>query len=94
MMVEDISRHLELWSASSLGGSWTKVDENWAHINNCTFSADRWTNQVSHGEIQRAGNDESCPISSTGSGCSVLIQGTTGSGDYGQLPYDLGFMHR
>jgi hypothetical protein len=93
MMVEDISRHFELWTATSLGGTWTKVDENWANVNNATFTGERWTNQISHGEILRAGTGETMPISSINS-CQVLIQGTTGSGDYGSLPYDLGLMSK
>jgi hypothetical protein len=93
MMVEEISRYQELWSASSPGGTWTKVSEQWAHINNATFTGEHWTNQISHGEILRAGTDETLPISSINN-CQVLIQGTTGSGDYASLPYDLGLMSK
>ena len=95
MMVEDLgaTRWFELWKASSLGGTWTQVQEQWAHINNCTFTGEVWTNQVSHGEILRAGTDEKLTINSI-TNCQVLIQGTTGTGTYANLPYDLGLMHK
>ncbi len=95
MMVESVgsSRWFELWSATSLGGTWTKSQEQWAHINNCTFTGETWTNQVSHGEILRSGTDEKLTISSITSP-QILIQGTTGSGTYADLPYDLGLMHK
>jgi hypothetical protein len=92
MVVEDINRYQELWTAGSLGGTWTKVAEEWARITDCTFTGEVWTNQVSHVEILRAGADEKMAISNI-DGCSVLIQGTTGSGDYASLPYDIGLMH-
>jgi hypothetical protein len=93
MMVEDIGRYQELWTATSLGGTWTKVQEQWAHRNNCTFTGEAWTNQVSHAEILRSGTDERLNISSI-TNPQILIQGTTGSGAYSSLPYDLGLMHK
>lgn len=95
MMVEGMgaSRWQELWKASYLAGTWTKQQEQWAHISNCTFTGETWTNQVSHGEIIRAGTDEKLTINSITTP-QILIQGTTGSGTYAQLPYDLGLMHK
>jgi hypothetical protein len=93
MMVEDIGRYQELWTATSLGGTWTKSQEQWAHRTNCTFTGEAWTNQVSHGEILRSGTDEKLNISSITTP-QILIQGTTGSGTYSSLPYDLGLMHK
>jgi hypothetical protein len=95
MMVEDVSRHFELWTASDLGGTWTKLAENWAHGNQLVDTADHWTDQVSHGEIIRAGVDEKLEINSINR-CEILIQGVVdGSyGDYGNIPYDLGIIRR
>jgi hypothetical protein len=95
MMVESMgaSRWFELWKANYLGGPWTKQQETWAHISNCTFTGETWTNQVSHGEILRAGTDERLTINSI-TAPQILIQGTTGSGTYSSLPYDLGLMHK
>jgi hypothetical protein len=93
MMVEDINRHFELWRASYLAGTWTKLQENWATIGNCTFTGEVWTSQVSHGEILRSGTDERLNISSIVTP-QILIQGTTGTGSYSSLPYDLGLMHK
>ena len=93
MMVEDIARHQELWTASSLGGTWTKVSEQWAAGNDLVFNAERWTDQVSHGEIIRSGTNERLEIDNIDR-CQVLIQGVlNGSyGDYANIPYDLGLM--
>lgn len=95
LMVEDVSRHFELWVADTLDGTWTKLAENWAHGDQLVFNADHWTDQVSHGEIIRAGVDEKLEISSINN-CRILIQGVVdGSyGDYGNIPYDLGIIRR
>jgi len=93
MMVEDIARHQELWTASSLGGTWTKVEEQWAHRDQLVYNADHWTDQVSHGEIIRAGTDERMEISDIDH-CEILFQGVVDGdyGDYGNIPYDLGII--
>ncbi len=95
LMVEDVSRHFELWTASDLNGTWTKLQENWAHGDQLVFNADHWTDQVSHGEIIRTGVDEKLEINSINR-CEILIQGVVdGSyGDYGNIPYDLGIIRR
>lgn len=93
MMVEAIGRYFQLWTASSLGGTWTLVSERWAAIEDCTFTGENWTGQVSHGEILRAGTDEKLTINNIDA-CQVLIQGipSGSSGPYANLPYDLGLM--
>jgi hypothetical protein len=95
LMVEDVSRHFELWTASDLNGTWTKLQENRAHGNQLVFNADHWTDQVSHGEIIRAGVDERMEITSVNR-CEILIQGVVNGnyGDYGNIPYDLGIIRR
>lgn len=95
MIVEDLARHQELWVAATLNGTWKQVAEKWASINNLTFSADHWTDQVSHVEVLRAGTDEKMEIENINH-CDILIQGVTTagySGDYADIAYDLGFIH-
>jgi predicted GH43/DUF377 family glycosyl hydrolase len=96
MMVEDVSRHFELWTATSLGGTWTQVNENWAIASRLTQYNEHWTDQVSHGEIIRTnGCGEMMEVDNIDH-CQVLIQGVTSaksSGvDYGQIPYELGLI--
>jgi fibronectin type 3 domain-containing protein len=98
MMVEDITRHFELWTADNPGGTWTKLEEYWAAGNQLIFNADHWTDQVSHGEILRAGKNEKLEISDIGR-CEILIQGVTDEnyipgGDYAASLYDLGLIRR
>jgi hypothetical protein len=95
MMVEDITRHFELWTADNPGGTWTKVTEYWADKSQLVFNADHWTDQVSHGEIIRAGVDEKMEIDNIDR-CEILIQGVVDGdyGDYGNIPYDLGIIRR
>jgi hypothetical protein len=95
MIVEDLSRHQELWVATTLGGTWTQVAENWSSIDNLTFLADHWSDQVSHVEALRSGTDEKMEIDNINH-CDILIQGVTKegyTGDYANIAYDLGFIH-
>jgi hypothetical protein len=93
MMLEDVSRHFELWVADNPGGTWIKLAENWAAESNLIESAEHWTDQVSHGEIIRAGVDEKLEIDDIYH-CEILIQGVVDGdyGDYENIPYDLGLI--
>jgi hypothetical protein len=96
MMVEDINRYFELWTASNPGGTWTKLQEQWAHKSKLIYNADHWTDQVSHGEILRSGTNERLEISNINH-CEILIQGVTSAnycpgGDYSASLYDLGLI--
>jgi hypothetical protein len=95
MMVEDIGRYFELWSASSLSGPWTQVSERWAAVEDLIYNSDHWTDQVSHGEIIRSGTDERLEIDSINH-CEILIQGVVNGnyGEYGKIPYDLGIIRQ
>ncbi|HEY4788611.1 MAG TPA: non-reducing end alpha-L-arabinofuranosidase family hydrolase, partial [Bacteroidales bacterium] len=94
MMVEDLGRYFELWTATSLGGTWTQVAEKWAAKSNLTETAEHWTDQVSHGEILRSGTDEFLEITNINH-CDILIQGVVNGSyeDYGSIPYNLGLIH-
>jgi len=93
MMVEDITRHFELWTADNPGGTWTKLAEYWADKSKLVYTADHWTDQVSHGEIIRAGTNERMEINNIDR-CEILIQGVVDGnyGDYGNIPYELGLI--
>ena len=93
MIVEDINRYQELWTATSLGGTWTKVSEKWASRDRLNFLAEVWTDEVSHCEAIRSGNNERMEIDNIDR-CQLLIQGVpNGSyGDYANIPYDLGII--
>jgi hypothetical protein len=93
MVVEDIARHFELWRASSPGGSFTKLSEEWAAGNDLIYEADHWTDQCSHGEILRAGTNEYMEVNDLNR-CDFLIQGVPSGnyGEYWQIPYDLGLI--
>jgi len=93
MIVEDLNRYQELWTATSLGGTWTQVAEKWASRDRLNFLAEVWTDQVSHVEAIRSGNNERMEIDNIDH-CQLLIQGVlNGSyGDYANIPYDLGII--
>ena len=93
MIVEDINRYQELWTATSLGGTWTQVAEKWASRDRLNFLSEVWTDQVSHVEAIRSGNNERMEIDNIDH-CQLLIQGVlNGSyGDYANIPYDLGII--
>jgi hypothetical protein len=96
LVVEDLkdNRYYELWTSSSAGGPWTKVSEQWAHRADLTYNADRWTDNVSHGEFLRAGTNQRLEINDINR-VDFLIQGTTQLSccPYQQIPWDLGVMH-
>lgn len=94
MIVEDIARHQELWVATTLNGTWTQISEKWASLEDLSFQADHWTDQVSHVEALRAGTDEKMEIDNINQ-CDLLIQGVTKegyTGDYADIAYDLGMI--
>jgi len=93
MIVEDINRYQELWTATSLGGTWTQVSEKWASRDRLQFLSEVWTDQVSHVEALRSGINERMEIANIDR-CQLLIQGVlNGSyGDYANIPYDLGII--
>lgn len=93
MVVEDINRYQELWTANTLGRTWTKVAEKWAAKDNLTFLAEQWTDQVSHVEVLRASNNDRMEVDNFDR-CQMIIQGVKNGNypDYGSIPYDLGII--
>lgn len=86
------------WTSTSLDGPWQayKTTENdpFAGLNNVSFPSGQWTQQISHGEMIRAGYDEKMEIDA----CNmqflyqgVNLNGFTGS--YNARPYKLGLLN-
>jgi hypothetical protein len=95
LTVEDLldNRYYELWTSSSAGGPWTKVSEKWAWRGNLVFNGSSWTNNVSHGELIRAGVNQRLEIADINR-VDFLVQGTTQLSccPYQQIPWDLGMI--
>ncbi|WP_328476503.1 non-reducing end alpha-L-arabinofuranosidase family hydrolase [Streptomyces sp. NBC_00377] len=92
----DGRRYFRSWTATSLTGSWTQLAASegnpFARANNVTFPAGAWTRDISHGEMIRAGNDQTLTINSCRP--QYLYQGLNpnASGDYNSLPWRLGLL--
>ncbi|MEV6616679.1 non-reducing end alpha-L-arabinofuranosidase family hydrolase [Streptomyces sp. NPDC051051] len=92
----DGRRYFRSWTASSLAGSWTPLAASesnpFARASNVSFPAGSWTRDISHGEMIRAGHDQTLSINS----CRLqyLYQGLNphASGDYNSLPWRLGLL--
>jgi arabinoxylan arabinofuranohydrolase len=92
LLVEDMKdgRYYELWTSSGAGGPWTQVAEKWAWRGNLAYNSDKWTTNVSHGELIRAGYNQKLEINDINR-VDFLIQGTTNtSGEYQRINWDLG----
>jgi hypothetical protein len=86
-------RSYELFTSSSAGGPWTLINNKWATKSNLTkYNADKWTTNVSHGELLRAGYNQKLEIKDINK-VDFLIQGTTNtSGEYQKIIWDLGLI--
>ncbi|MDR6975062.1 endo-1,4-beta-xylanase [Streptomyces sp. 3330] len=92
----DGRRYFRSWTTSSLAGSWTPLAASegnpFARASNVSFPSGAWTRDISHGEMIRAGYDQTLTIPS----CRLqyLYQGMNpgASGDYNSLPWRLGLL--
>ncbi|NNN33460.1 glycoside hydrolase [Streptomyces sp. S3(2020)] len=89
-------RYFRSWTTNSLTGTWTPLAETesnpFARSNNVTFDGTAWTQDVSHGEMIRAGVDQTLTVNP----CRMqyLYQGLdpAASGPYNTLPWKLGLL--
>lgn len=92
----DGRRYFRSWTATGITGTWTPLaateSNPFARSTNVTFPGGAWTKDISHGEMIRAGIDQTMPIDPH---ClQYLYQGEdpSASGDYSQLPWRLGLL--
>lgn len=97
LMVEAYTpRYFRAWTATSLDGPWTALADKqsapFAGAANVSFEGAKWTDDISHGEMIRAGHDETLTISA----CDMqyLYQGVAPNtkASYERLPYRLGVL--
>jgi endo-1,4-beta-xylanase len=90
-------RYFRSWIADSLEGPWTPVHQfgtsPFAGRQNVTFDGAAWTDDISHGEMIRAGYDETMAID--GAKLQYLYQGfppSKNASDYNSIPWRLGLL--
>jgi endo-1,4-beta-xylanase len=90
-------RYFRSWTAESLDGPWKPVHEDgyspFAGKENVAFLGEPWTNDISHGEMIRAGYDETMLIE--GSHQQYLYQGFEPKSDtanYNKIPWKLALL--
>lgn len=98
LMVEAYApRYFRAWTATRLDGPWTPLADQqaapFAGAANVTFEGAKWTDDISHGEMIRAGHDETLTIDP----CNMqyLYQGVdpaSAKTSYERLPYRLGLL--
>ena len=89
-------RYYKSFTSNRIEGPWTphaaSQSNPFAATSNTTFPTGQWTRDISHGELLRAGNDQTLPINP----CRLqfLYQGLdpNAGGDYSQLPYRMGLL--
>jgi hypothetical protein len=102
-MVEAIGangRYFRLWEATALNGAWTPVagseSQPFAGASNVSYPNGDWTNDISHGELLRSGNNERMEVDLCSGNMQFLYQGRDPSinVEYSQLPYRIGLLHQ
>ena len=90
-------RYFRSWTATGLEGPWTVLHDDaktpFAGTGNVTFEGPAWTQDISHGEMLRAGYDETMEID--GSKLRYLYQGfdaAVQASDYNAIPWRLGLL--
>jgi endo-1,4-beta-xylanase len=94
----DYRRYFRSWTADSLEGPWTVLHDDatapFAGTRNVSFEGEPWTQDISHGEMVRAGNDQTMAIDGTQK-LEYLYQGFqrgASTSDYNAIPWQLGLL--
>jgi endo-1,4-beta-xylanase len=90
-------RYFRSWTADSLEGPWTVLHDDgtapFAGKRNVVFDGAPWSDDISHGELVRAGYDQTMAID--GTNLQYLYQGFppgSPTGDYNGIPWQLGLL--
>ncbi len=92
-------RYFRSWTATSLDGPWTPLKDSgtapFAGTSNTTFTGQAWTSDISHGEMIRAGYDQTLTVDP----CDLrwLYQGfdpTVDTTNYNAIPWRLALLTR
>lgn len=89
-------RYFRSWTSTGLTGTWTPLASTegapFAGRANVSFNGPAWTDDISHGELVRSGNDQNLTIDP----CHLqyVYQGRDprSDGEYAQLPYRMGLL--
>jgi len=91
-------RYYKAYYAERLDGAWQPLADTWDHPfageTNVRQAEPGWADNISHGELLRAGPDETLPVNPTN--LRFLIQGVTqkrkAGKSYGDIPWRLGIL--
>jgi endo-1,4-beta-xylanase len=92
----DGHRYFRSWTSTSPGGSWTPLADTegnpFARANTVTSAGTPWSLDISHGELVRAGSDQTLTINPCR--LQLLYQGKNpaAGGGYDTLPWQLGLL--
>jgi hypothetical protein len=89
-------RYFRSFTSTSLTGGWSPLaateNEPFAGRNNVTFPGGAWTQDISHGEMIRAGNDQTLTINPCRLQYAYQGMDPGASGEYIRLPWRLGLL--
>jgi len=89
-------RYFRSWTSASLTGPWTPLadtpDRPFAGASNVTLTGGPWTRDIGHGELLRAGEDQTLTIDPCGLRYLYSATPTGAAGPFNELPWRLGLL--